>query len=104
MIIFSVEGRNVLSARVYKDDGIEIDYYQRSWKSPKLVASQSFWHFEWSGNTGMFNERYNTLLLIQHGITDTTILLFFIAEKHLNINESADVKDENVFHLLIKFF
>lgn len=54
MIIFTMEEDNIyMYARVYQQDGLEIDYYNRTLNNAIYPSSESFWKFDWCTGIGM---------------------------------------------------
>lgn len=54
-IVFTIEDSNVLNARVYQFDGLEIDYYRRTLKSSISPTADYFWNFEWMWQIGIID-------------------------------------------------
>lgn len=54
IIIFKLEDNNVLNGRLYQSDGLEIDYYRRTFENPKYTDNDCFWNFECMAIPGKF--------------------------------------------------
>ena len=53
MLVLSVEDTVVIKARIYQTNGLEVDYYSKSWRFTKDLDIKPFWQFEWSPDTGI---------------------------------------------------